>query len=69
MRNRFICQGGENEMSDDKRITIIVPKEMHLALKLEAARRETTVSHILRSLIESWLAAEDKKVANRPSSS
>ena len=56
-------------MSDDKRITIIVPKEIHLALKLEAARRETTVSHILRSLIENWLAAEDKKVANRPSSS
>jgi hypothetical protein len=47
-------------MGDDKRITVIVPKEMHLALKLEAARRETTVSHILRSLIRDWLAANDE---------
>ena len=56
-------------MGDDKRITIIVPKKMHLALKLEAARRETTVSHILRSLIENWLAAEEKKTTSRSSSS
>ena len=54
-------------MSDDKRITIIVPKGMHLALKLEAARRETTVSHILRSLIEDWLAAQEKNPADRSS--
>lgn len=56
-------------MSDDKRITIIVPKEMHLALKLEAARRETTVSHILRSLIEDWLAVQNEKAAGQASSS
>lgn len=55
-------------MGGDKRITIIVPKKMHLALKLEAARRETTVSHILRSLIEDWLAAQEK-AADQPSSS
>jgi len=56
-------------MSDDKRITVIVPKEMHLALKLEAARRETTVSHILRSLIEDWLAARENDPADRSFSS
>jgi len=56
-------------MGDDRRITIIVPKEMHLALKLEAARRETTVSHILRSLIEGWLAAQEEKPALEPPSS
>ena len=56
-------------MGDDKRITVIVPKEMHLALKLEAAKRETTVSRILRSLIEDWLSAqEDKPIAQSPSS-
>lgn len=55
-------------MGGDKRITIIVPKGMHLALKLEAAKRETTVSHILRSLIEGWLAAhEEKSAAQSPS--
>ena len=51
-------------MSDHKRITVIVPKEMHLALKLEAARRETTVSHILRALIELWLASQDNETAD-----
>jgi len=56
-------------MGDDKRITIIVPKEMHLALKLEAARRETTVSRILRSLIEHWLAANAEGSAGQSSSS
>lgn len=56
-------------MGDDKRITIIVPKEMHLALKLEAARRETTVSHILRSLIEDWLAANEEKATGQTLSS
>lgn len=56
-------------MGDDKRITIIVPKEMHLALKLEAARSETTVSHILRSLIEDWLIDQgEKSVGQSPSS-
>ena len=56
-------------MGDDKRITVIVPKEMHLALKLEAARGETTVSHILRSLIEDWLAANQGKSAGQSPSS
>jgi hypothetical protein len=56
-------------MGDDKRITILVPKEMHLALKLEAARRETTVSRILRSLIEDWLAANQEKPAGQSPSS
>jgi len=56
-------------MADDKRITVIVPKEMHLALKLEAARRETTVSRILRSLIEDWLAANQGKSAGQSPSS
>jgi hypothetical protein len=48
-------------MGDDKRITVIVPKEMHLALKLEAAKRETSVSHILRALISDWLEAQAEK--------
>lgn len=48
-------------MADDKRITVIVPKEMHLALKLEAAKRETSVSHILRALISEWLKAKAEK--------
>jgi len=56
-------------MGDNKRITIIVPRGIHLALKLEAAKRETTVSRILRSLIEGWLAAQEEKSATQSPSS
>jgi hypothetical protein len=41
---------------DDRRITVIVPKDVHLSLKLEAVKQETTVSDIVRGLIEGWLA-------------
>jgi hypothetical protein len=40
---------------DDRRITIIVPKDVHLSLKLEAVKQETTVSDIVRELIDGWL--------------
>ncbi len=54
-------------MADDRRITIIVPRETHLALKLAAAKRETTVSDILRSLIEGWLADQEPKSVGQSS--
>ncbi len=41
--------------TDDRRITVIVPKEVHRSLKLEAVRQETTVSDIVRGLITEWL--------------
>lgn len=41
--------------TDDRRITIIVPKDVHLSLKLEAVKQETTVSDIVRDLIDGWL--------------
>lgn len=41
--------------TDTRRITIIIPKDMHLALKLEAVKQETTVSDIVRTLIDRWL--------------
>ncbi len=41
--------------TDDRRITIIVPKDVHLSLKLEAVKQETTVSDIVRELIDGWL--------------
>jgi len=42
--------------ADDRRITVIVPKDVHLSLKLEAVKQETTVSDIVRGLIGGWLA-------------
>jgi hypothetical protein len=40
----------------DRRITVIVPKDIHRSLNLEAVKQETTVSDIVRGLIEGWLA-------------
>jgi hypothetical protein len=40
----------------DRRITVVVRKDIHRSLKLEAVKQETTVSDIVRGLIESWLA-------------
>ncbi len=56
-------------MGDGKRITVIVSKEMHLSLKLEAAKHETTVSHILRSLIKDWLDTRQEQAADKSLSS
>ncbi len=41
--------------TDDRRITVIVPKDIHRSLKMEAVRQETTVSDIVRGLITEWL--------------
>lgn len=41
--------------TEDRRITIIVHKDIHQSLKLEAVKQETTVSDIVRGLIEGWL--------------
>jgi hypothetical protein len=42
-------------LTEDRRITVIVDKEIHQSLKLEAVKQETTVSDIVRGLIEGWL--------------
>jgi hypothetical protein len=47
--------------ADDRRITVIVPKDIHLSLKLEAVKQETTVSDIVRGLIEGWLAGVQRE--------
>jgi hypothetical protein len=44
------------ERTDDRRITVIVPRDVHRSLKLEAAKQETTVSDIVRNLLDGWLA-------------
>ena len=47
---------GRGEMSEDKRrVTVIVPKEVHQSLKIAAVRKETSVSGIVRELLEDWL--------------
>lgn len=47
---------GTMSRTNERRITVIVPKEIHQSLKLEAVKQETTVSDIVRELIDSWLA-------------
>ena len=44
-----------------RRITIIIPKDTHLALKLEAVKQETTVSDIVRTLIDRWLQDQEEE--------
>jgi hypothetical protein len=46
--------------TNTRRITIIIPKDTHLALKLEAVKQETTVSDIVRALIDRWLQEQKK---------
>jgi len=53
---------GEKSMSaNTRRITIIIPKDTHLALKLEAVKQETTVSDIVRTLIDRWLQDQEEE--------
>jgi len=59
---------GERSMSTDtRRITVIIPKDMHRALKLEAVKQETTVSDIVRTLIDRWLQEQRKGQERSPS--
>lgn len=45
-------------MEREKRITIRVPGELHLAVKIKAAREDKPVSQIIRELLERWLEEE-----------
>ena len=59
------------EHTEDRRITVIVPRDVHRSLKLEAAKQETTVSDIGRNLLDGWLAglqADHPSIDGRPSS-
>ncbi len=53
--------------TDTRRITVIIPKDMHRALKLEAVKQETTVSDIVRTLIDRWLQEQRKGQERSPS--
>ena len=51
----------EGYMEKEKRITIRVPAELHLAVKIKAAKEDKPVSEIIRSLLEEWLEEEPEK--------
>lgn len=58
---------GERSMSTNtRRITIIISKDTHQALKLEAVRQETTVSDIVRALIDRWLQEQQEQEKPSP---
>jgi predicted DNA binding CopG/RHH family protein len=48
-------------MDKEKRITIRVPAELHLAVKIKAAREDQPVSDVIRTLLEKWLQEEPTK--------
>ena len=48
----------EGQVEKEKRITIRVPAELHLAVKIKAAREDKPVSEIIRILLEEWLEEE-----------
>lgn len=52
--------------TNTRRITIIISKDTHQALKLEAVRQETTVSDIVRALIDRWLQEQQKQEKPSP---
>lgn len=48
-------------MEREKRITIRVPADLHLAVKIKAAKEDRPVSEIIRELLEKWLEDEPEK--------
>jgi predicted DNA binding CopG/RHH family protein len=48
-------------MDKEKRITIRVPAELHLAVKIKAAKEDQPVSDVIRALLENWLQEEPIK--------
>ena len=48
-------------MEREKRITIRVPGELHLAVKIKAAKEDKLVSEIIRTLLEEWLEEEPEE--------
>ena len=48
-------------MDREKRITIRVPAELHLAVKIKAATEGKPVSEIIRTLLEEWLKEEPQE--------
>jgi len=43
------------------KLTILIPKELHIAVKVKAAKEDKTVSEIVRGLLQEWLKEEKEK--------
>jgi len=44
-----------------KRVTLRVPKALHKALKVRAARRETTITAEIEAMLRAWVSQERRK--------
>ena len=42
------------------KLTIRIAKELHIAVKVKAAKEERTVSDIVRQFLKEWLQEKDK---------
>ncbi len=40
------------------KLTILIPKELHIAVKVKAAKEDKTVSDVVRELLRQWLEEE-----------
>jgi plasmid stability protein len=42
------------------KLTILMPKELHIAVKVKAAKEDTTVSEVVRELLRRWVEEKEK---------
>jgi len=45
----------------EKRIFVRLPKELHIAVKVKAAKEDKTVSEVVRELLRRWVEEEQEK--------
>ena len=45
----------------ETKLTIRIPKELHIAVKVKAAKEDRTVSDVVRELLRQWLEEEKEK--------
>ncbi|GAF87920.1 unnamed protein product, partial [marine sediment metagenome] len=43
------------------KLTILMPKELHIAVKVKAAKEDTTISEVVRELLRQWLEEEKER--------
>ena len=46
---------------DERRITVIVPAELHREVKVKAARNDMSITAIVTALLKAWIKEEDNE--------
>ena len=45
-------------MSDDHKLTVRIPKAVHIAVRVKALQEEILLSEVVRRLLQKWVAGE-----------